>query len=92
MKPLLDGKSRLAAVDPAFTTSTSSETTFLYAATQNRRADIVQRLVDSGVDVNERSGNGVAPIHVAAFNGDPDVMKALLSSPDIDVNLSIELK
>ena len=44
------------------------------------QTEVVQLLIESGVDVNIRSGDGATPLHSAAFLGRVDVTKLLLEN------------
>ena len=50
----------------------------LGGACEDGRLDEVKGLIDEGVDVNSRSGNGRTPLMYAARNGHVDIVRLLL--------------
>ena len=44
------------------------------------QTEVVQLLIENGVDVNIKSGDGATPLHSAAFLGRVDVAKLLLEN------------
>ncbi|XP_054762960.2 transient receptor potential cation channel subfamily A member 1-like [Lytechinus pictus] len=60
--------------------------TSLHLAVSKRRTEVIQRLLDNGVDVNVRKKNGMTPIHIAAMNGaTTTVMQLIENGADIDM-------
>ena len=47
---------------------------------------VVQALLEFGADVNAKDAEGKTPLQVAIVNQNPNVIKLLLSHPDLDLN------
>ena len=58
----------------------------LIIATENNNLRSVRILINSGVDVNERSEDGMTALIFAAMNGNLEIMEILLEQDGIDVN------
>ncbi|KAH9053059.1 ankyrin repeat-containing domain protein [Lactarius vividus] len=50
----------------------------LYTASENGQLDIVQSLLDGGLDVDERNSSGVTALHAASIKGQLEVVKLLI--------------
>lgn len=53
-------------------------TNALMVAAAFGHVDTVQVLLDSGIDVNAKDLTGWTPLHAAAFNGNPQIVRLLL--------------
>lgn len=51
----------------------------LHRAVINRNVEEIDRLIASGVDVNERDAAGIPPLHYAIHLGYIDIMNHLIS-------------
>ena len=60
--------------------------TFLHLAASGGNCQLVQFLVDQGLDVNGIDGTGWTPLHFAVERKRIDVVKLLLSNPRVNVN------
>eukprot|EP00057_Strongylocentrotus_purpuratus_P003131 XP_003725987.1 PREDICTED: transient receptor potential cation channel subfamily A member 1 isoform X1 [Strongylocentrotus purpuratus] len=54
--------------------------TLLHLAVLKRNTEVIQRLLDEGVDVNVRKKNGMTPIHIAAMNGATTTVTQLIEN------------
>ncbi|KAH9406668.1 hypothetical protein TYRP_013651 [Tyrophagus putrescentiae] len=63
----------------------------LHLATSANNLPIVQMLIGSGANVNAQTiaaSLGVAPLHIAAYKGLPEISKLLLTQKAIDINIA----
>lgn len=67
-----------AGADKEFVTSSNS--TPLLTAIQNKKPQVVRLLLESGCSVNFRAGTQSAPLHVAARSGNTDIVDLLIES------------
>ncbi|MDE0683896.1 MAG: ankyrin repeat domain-containing protein, partial [Candidatus Poribacteria bacterium] len=74
IKRYIEEDGNINALDKAFQLSAMSWSA-LYGQTE-----VVQLLIENGVDVNIKSGDGTTPLHSAAFLGRTDVAKLLLDN------------
>jgi len=61
--------------------------TLLITATNFDNTEAISVLVDAGVDVNAQNDEGRSALYHAAWNGQTEIVRALLSAPNIDVNI-----
>ena len=59
----------------------------LYTAVKRGLSDVADALIKAGADVNAVCANGDTPLHVAARKGDVASIRALVASPNINVNV-----
>ena len=52
----------------------------LHSAIQERNLEMVEFLLSSGADVNERNNCNLAPIHFAVWTGDSNILKILVQN------------
>ncbi|MCP4748815.1 MAG: ankyrin repeat domain-containing protein [Desulfobacteraceae bacterium] len=58
----------------------------LFDAIRNGDVKWAKKWIDAGADVNQADNNGITLLHLAAHEGHIEVVKLLLSHPNIDVN------
>ena len=83
----LDTLTNLAIDDPEDSVEPGEESLGIWGAADTGDVDRVQRLLDSGVDVNTRNCLGCVPLMYAAGSGHSEVVSLLLSQPGVCVNI-----
>ncbi|MCP8352225.1 ankyrin repeat domain-containing protein [Candidatus Synchoanobacter obligatus] len=58
----------------------------LLKAAEAGHLQVVNALIAAGAEINQPSVNGSSPLFIAAFNGKPDIVVALLQKEGIEVN------
>ncbi|MCP4747312.1 MAG: hypothetical protein GY874_14400, partial [Desulfobacteraceae bacterium] len=66
--------------------SQNNKSKFFYEAVKNGDVKRVKKWLEAGAEVNYVNGKGITPLCRAAWKGYTDVVKLLLSHPEIDVN------
>lgn len=66
--------------------SVNEQSNCLLQASQNNNGDIVRLLAEHGADMNLRSKNGYAPLHIAVINNYKKVVEALIGN-GADINI-----
>ena len=83
----LDTLTNLVIDDPEDSVEPGEESLGIWGAADTGDVDRVQRLLDSGVDVNTRNCLGCVPLMYAAGSGHSEVVSLLLSQPGVCVNI-----
>lgn len=73
-------------------TSCENSESALHVAARNGYINIVQYLLDSGIDINLVDKNGRTAFLISVFNNNPEVMEILLAQPNIDVTIHPEVR
>jgi hypothetical protein len=72
-------------------TSKNDRVTALHLASQHNQLICVEMLLAAGAEPNKTTKSGRTPMSLAAERGNIPVLKALLESPDIDINKVVAL-
>jgi ankyrin repeat protein len=70
----------------AKTSNLSSGDTALTRAARDGAGGIVRRLIEAGADVNAFNDTGFSALHMAAMNGNLQIVEILVNAPQIDIN------
>ena len=58
----------------------------LHYAVSRDWVNIVERLVENGANINDADISGILPIHLAAFYGNPKVVRWFMAQPSVQIN------
>lgn len=58
----------------------------LTCAAANSSVPVVQFLLEQGADVNKTMVDGTHPLHVAILAGSPEMVKCMVSVPNVQIN------
>jgi len=64
-----------------------NDNTLLHTASRNNVVEAAQILLERGLSINERNGLGATPLHLAAYYGNEEMVKFLLTIKDIDISI-----
>lgn len=75
LRHISDSFSKIGKKDPVQDAASLNE---FFRAVKNNQKDIIQKLLDAGIDPNTYDGRGHTALHVAAINNAPDVARLLI--------------